>query len=333
MTDQLHGADSLSTARALIVDAAAGKAAAALAAAGVPFLLLRGPALAAVLYDDPAQRPYLDADLLVEPERLSKAEAALAGSGFDESPLEAAFPEGRPQHAHTWRSASGGVVDVHRTLIGVAAPPSTVWRVLSAEVETMCVGGNRIDVPSLSARALIVALHAAHHVDTSGQALDDLQRAIGRLGHTTWLEAAALARTLEAVGPFVSGLSLVPDGRELLQRLDLSPAVSPLAGADRGERSFHVAQGILWLRSTPGALGKLRFARRRLLPSPRAMRQRSRLARRGPVGLGRPTSCAGSTRFGTCRRRSRRSGGRAPDALLCYRQTRGRSKSPASFPT
>jgi hypothetical protein len=286
MTDHLHDADPLSTARALVVDAAAAEAASALAAAEVPFLLLRGPALAAVLYDDPAQRPYLDADLLVEPERLSEAEAALAGAGFDESPLEAAFPEGRPQHAHTWRTASGGVVDVHRTLIGVAAPPSTAWRVLSAEVETMSVQGVRVDVPSLSARGLIVALHAAHHVDTAGQALDDLERAVSRLEHTRWLEAAELARKLEAVGPFVSGLSLVPDGRELLLRLNLSPAASPLAGADRGERSFHVAQGILWLRSTPGTLGKLRFARTRLLPSPRTMRQRSQLARRGLGGLG-----------------------------------------------
>jgi hypothetical protein len=286
MTDPLHGADPLSTARALIVDAAAAKAAAALGAAGVPCLLLRGPALASVLYDDPAQRPYLDVDLLVEPDRLSEAEAALTGSGFDESALEAAFPEGRPQHAHTWRSAFGGVVDVHRTLIGVAAAPPTVWRVLNADVGTISVEGVRIDVPSLSARALIVALHAAHHVDTSGQVLDDLERAVSRLGLTTWVEAADLARKLEAVGPFVSGLSLVPDGRALLQRLDLSPAASPLAGEDRGERSFHVAQGILWLSNTPGAMGKVRFARRRLLPPPRTMRQRSRLARRGLVGLG-----------------------------------------------
>ena len=96
VTDPTYDADLLAAARALVVDAAAAEAVRALWAAGVRCLLLRGPVIAAVLYDERAQRPYRDVDLLVESERLEEAEVALAAAGFEESPLEAALPEGRP---------------------------------------------------------------------------------------------------------------------------------------------------------------------------------------------------------------------------------------------
>jgi Uncharacterised nucleotidyltransferase len=285
MGEPSHRDELLGAARALVADAAAAEAVGALAAAGVRCLLLRGPALAALLYDAPAQRPYVDVDLLVEPERLADAEAALARLGLTESPLEAAFPEGRPQHAHTWRTQSGGMVDLHQTLIGIGAPPDTVWPVLSRDSETIELQGVTTEIPSVATRAVIVALHAAHHVDDSGHALNDLEHALARLAPAAWLEAALLARELDAVEAFVAGLGLSPRGRAELLRLGLDSTASSPRSEVRGERSFHVAQGIAWLRSTPGARAKARFLRRRLLPSPRTMRQRSRLARHGPAGL------------------------------------------------
>jgi Uncharacterised nucleotidyltransferase len=278
--DELLGA-----ARALVVDAATAEAIGVLAAAGVRCLLLRGPALAALLYDAPAQRPYVDVDLLVEPERLAAAEAALERHGLTESPLEAAFPEGRPQHAHTWRTSSGQVVDLHRTLIGIGAPPDTAWRLLSRESETMVLQGVDTEIPSVATRAVIVALHAAHHVDDAGQALSDLERALTRLAPAAWFEAAGLARELEAVEAFVAGLDLSPRGQAKLLQLGLDSTANGMKSKARGERSFHVAQGIAWLGNTPGVRAKARFLRKRLLPSPRTMRQRSGLARRGPAGL------------------------------------------------
>jgi Uncharacterised nucleotidyltransferase len=285
MDQRSHRDELLGAAHTLVVDAAAAQAVGALAAAGVRCLLLRGPALAALLYDAAAQRPYVDVDLLVEPGSMMNAESALARLGLTESPLEAAFPEGRPKHAHTWRTPSGVMIDLHNTLIGVGAPPDTAWLLLSQDSETIELQGVMMEIPSVATRTVIVALHAAHHVDDSGHPLKDLERARERLTPAAWLEAARLARDLDAVEAFVAGLDLSPRGRAELLRLGLDSTGSGPRGEVRGDRSFHVAQGIAWLGSMPGARAKARFLRRRLLPSPRAMRQRSGLARHGPAGL------------------------------------------------
>jgi hypothetical protein len=244
----------------MLADAAAAEAVTALDAAGIRCLLLRGPAIAALLYDDPAERAYLDADLLVQPGSLEHAEAAIVACGCTESPLEVALPEARPGHAHTWRTHAGGMIDLHRTLIGISASQETAW-------------------------AVIVALHAAHHVDSPAHALDDLERALTRLSHSTWAEASRIAAELDALEAFRAGLALSGRGFAELKRLGLDSNAGTTRGKTGGGRVFHVAQGITWLASTPGARAKVSFLRRRLFPSPRAMRSRSSLARRGRVGL------------------------------------------------
>jgi hypothetical protein len=177
------------------------------------------------------------------------------------------------------------MVDLHQTLIGIGATPDTAWRLLSRHAETITLQGVVTEIPSVATRAVIVALHAAHHVDDSGQALSDLERALARLAPEAWFEAAGLARELDAVEAFVAGLDLSSRGRAELLRLGLDSTGSGPRSEARGERPFHVAQAIAWLESTPGARAKARFIRKRLLPSPRTMRQRSQLAHRGPTGL------------------------------------------------
>ena len=49
----------------------------------VPALLLKGPAFARWLYDDSRERSYRDIDLLVAPERIAAAGAALSELGFE----------------------------------------------------------------------------------------------------------------------------------------------------------------------------------------------------------------------------------------------------------
>jgi hypothetical protein len=275
----------LGAVRALILDTTATETLEVLAAAGVRSLLLRGPALAVLLYEDPSRRPYSDVDLLVNPDQLAEAEVALARHGFVESPLETALPEERPKHAHTWRAPSGGTVDLHRTLIGIDALPAATWHVLSRRTEMIPLGGIQAEVPSVASRALIVALHAAHHVDEPSQALNDLELALERLPPPVWVDARGLADELGAIDAFVAGLSLHRRGREQLVRIGLSPTADAARYGARGTRSFHVAQAIVWLAETPGVRAKARFLRHRLVPSARTMRRRSRLARRGPVGL------------------------------------------------
>lgn len=59
------------------------RAARELRAAGIPFLVIKGMASAAVLYDDPLQRPYSDVDLLVRWRDVARAWTALGRAGWD----------------------------------------------------------------------------------------------------------------------------------------------------------------------------------------------------------------------------------------------------------
>jgi putative nucleotidyltransferase-like protein len=276
----------LNAARTLVVDAATAEAVGVLSAAGIRCLLLRGPTLTAALYASPSERLYFDVDLLVDPREFALAEVALARHGLSESPLEVALPDERPRHAHSWCTRSGVVVDLHRTLIGVGAPPEAVWSMLGRNSGRIMVGGVVVDIPAKAALALIVALHAAHHVDDAGQAVVDLGLALDRLSPEAWSGAAVLARELNAVAAFATGLKLSTVGTAVLAELGLDSCESARSVWAKGDRRFHVAQGIAWLANTQGTRAKARFLCRRLLPSPRSMRSRSALARHGPVGLG-----------------------------------------------
>jgi hypothetical protein len=70
-------------ARNLYIRASLGRALAALAAADVPALLLKGSALLETCYPDPAQRELLDLDLLVPPDRIEAGARALADLGYE----------------------------------------------------------------------------------------------------------------------------------------------------------------------------------------------------------------------------------------------------------
>jgi Uncharacterised nucleotidyltransferase len=282
--EHAHGEQLLQTARALALDALAAVVVKRLAEQGTECLLLRGPAIAEVLYKDSEQRSYDDVDLLIHPNGLGAAETALANLGLRQSPLEAALPASRPHHAHTWVTTDGRAVDLHTTLVGVDGAPRNVWAVLRERARARRLEGVDVLVPSDAGLALVVALHAAHHVDRSPRPMDDLERALDLLTANVWSEAGELARRTDAVEAFAAGLGLSSRGQVVLTRLGLE--IKGPARRRSGEMSFHVAQGLAWLQRIPGTRAKVAFLRERLLPSPRAMKRRSGLAARGATGLG-----------------------------------------------
>src|SRR5687768_2648089 len=105
------------------MDVAARDVVAILARAGLRAILLKGPALARWLYEDPAERRYNDIDLLVEAATFELAENALAAAGFR-------FAD-HGEHARAWiRTVDGASVDLHYTLSGAAIDHDEVWRAL-----------------------------------------------------------------------------------------------------------------------------------------------------------------------------------------------------------
>lgn len=262
----------LAAAQALAVDAATAEVSTALARAGVASVLLKGPTLAEWLYRDGSVRSYTDVDLLVAPDRIPAAEAVLARLGFE--PLEE-----DSDHAEPWaRPADLARVDLHRRLWRSAAPPARAWSILCERaVATMPVAAVDVTVPTLPARALLVACHAAQHADVGGKPLEDLRRALDAAPPEVWREAAALAEALGLLHALADGLSLTPAARAVADGLPLVALLqrSPDLAAARLER----------IATTDGLPRRARLVLGVIVPPPDVLRWSSGIARRGRRGL------------------------------------------------
>lgn len=277
-----HSERAAAVARTLLVDSETVRVMAAMRERGVRAVLLRGAAYIELLGYRPGERSYSDSDLLISPSRFPEAEEVLGGLGYRESAIEAVFGERRPQHAHTWLSARG-TIDLHRTLVGVAAEPEEVWQILGARTRTVELLTEEVEVLEASANLFVLGLHALQHAGDD-QARSDLARAAALIPTPVWRQAVELSRSLGAEGPFAAGLRTTPEGAALAEELLLvdRPAA---AAVNRGGESFHLAQGALWVARQRGLAAKLRFLRGKLVPATARMRSQSRLARRGPGGL------------------------------------------------
>jgi hypothetical protein len=268
----------------LRLDAVTAEVVTALRAAGIESVLLRGPAIARWLYEDTNARLYVDVDLLVPHGHIERAEEVLVALGFSDHTVEGVLAHDRPTYAHTWLRGDGSAVDLHYTLLGVRLAPERVWEALAAETEAISVHGTEARVAGSSGRALVVALHAAHHGAGVGQPLDDLARALELLPAELWEEASELAAQLEAQEAFATGLRLLEPGREVAHSLGLPPTRSTET-ALRASTPPPMALGFDWLATTPGMHAKAGLVARKIVPAPRFMRAWSPLARRGRAGL------------------------------------------------
>jgi hypothetical protein len=271
--------------RAMAVDAVTAEAMSALADAGVESVLLKGPSIAGWLYDDPAERPYVDSDLLVDPALAARAHATLERIGFRRGfgPLPHPGMEDAP--SYPWERGDA-VVDLHETLPGAGAERARVWRVLRAGCDEQRIGGRTALVLGEPARLVHVALHASHHGPSVERPVEDLRRAVTRAADEAWAAAATVAREIEALGAFAAGLALLPEGRERLRALGLEPPPrAPRAVRAPDARDVPLAAGFTRLAAAPGLRAKASLLREELLPSPSFMRWWTPLARRSRRGL------------------------------------------------
>lgn len=273
----------LASARTLAADGVTAEVVSVFRRSGVDSILIKGPTLAAWLYRGGPVRYYADSDLVVAPQHYKLAKRLLADLGFEYQHREQDLPPRGLPHAEPWVRASDlGELDLHRTLFGVGVPPQEVWGELSHAREEMSICGCPVAVPSIPARALIVALHAAQHQE--GKPLYDLDRALAAADEDVWRQATALAERLEAVQNFSRGLRMVPKGGDLADRLGLADAELVEAAIGLGSRA-QLAMGFERLDQASGVRAKLRIVARELFPSRDYLRWSSALARRGALGL------------------------------------------------
>jgi Uncharacterised nucleotidyltransferase len=308
---------SRTVARRTRADAEAVRVLDALTRAGVDALLLKGAALARILYHPDEARGYYDVDLLVVPGELRVAGQAIAGLGYRNiNELRGIDDVAGSLHAEVWSALVDGLgnllIDLHWRLDGCQASPEAAWKVLKARRAFTDLGGRRVPTLDQTGLALHLALHAAQHGPGDLQAVGDLERGLERWPRDTWRQAALLAHELWATEAFAAGLRLVPAGAALARQLRLPPA-DPLLWAiahrdTRPRGTFHLdafAQASS-LRERTDVL------RRALLPSPAWIRWEYRWAGEGRarplvayiIHIGRaPFWAARAWRF---RRRARR---------------------------
>jgi hypothetical protein len=270
------------------LDRVAAEVLAAFEAAGVEALLLKGPALAILLYGADQQRRYSDVDLLTAPHDLERAEEVLLGLGFGNSCDNNGIDDiGGVVHAETWtRTAPGSndqtMIDLHRRLPGARATPAMAWAALAARRTSIEIGGGRAPVLDQAGQAMHLAMHAAQHGPAFPKHVDEL---------------ASSSR----VGPPPCGI-LRP----------CSPASSTLPRPS--PRAFACCQRALWSRRDfplghrPSSTGRSgidtsdhegRFTcRRSRAPPVRASASRSCAARCSRLGCGSRPSIPGPPRAG-----------------------------------
>jgi hypothetical protein len=269
------------------VDATTVEVVTAMRAAGIRPILLKGPSIARWLYESKEDRPYTDSDVLVSPDHLAAAESVLRELGFTPVASQSGVDRKlRPLHALPWMPPThlGAVVDLHQSIGDVKGAPAAVWAALSRDTDEIRVNGVAIEVFGVPARALLVAVHAAHHSGLSPAALEDLRRAIAVVSFDDWRRAAALATEIDGREELAYGLGLVPEGAALRRGLGLGgdPGADALL---RQAGTPPLARGVNWILEAPSGRARMRRAVVALFPSPPEMRDWTPLARRGAMGL------------------------------------------------
>jgi hypothetical protein len=122
----------------------------ALAAENVPWMVVKGAALAHLLYSDPADRPLADLDVRIRPEDYQRARQALARAS-------ATLTYEAPSYGNLVADVRGQMVDLETTLSARFVTRLSVADVLSRSRELSLYGGIRVRVPDTVDHALILA--------------------------------------------------------------------------------------------------------------------------------------------------------------------------------
>ena len=188
------------------------------------------------------------------------------------------------RHAWTHVKQDAVSIDLHRTLVGVEAPPKRVWEVCSERARKPRSARSAFVCPSFQAQLLIVGLHAAQHGVESEKTMEDLRRAVDRYNRAEWTLADRTRRESWArIALLGARLCLLDEGRELAQTLRLPRARLPNDAIALDDGPTYRA----WLRSPcPAPRPRPRVVHLgKAFPPPAFMRDWRPLARRGNVGL------------------------------------------------
>lgn len=204
----------------------------ALAAAGIPHAVIKGPSTALWLYDPP--RGYRDVDLLVPMSQVQSASDALSRAHLASS-RSGRVSELAP-HSLLLHSTEGYEVDLHLSLPLVPAGDGDgVWNALAPHIVPLHLDVGTLPSLDEAGRCVVVALHALSS-PPEGQAAEDLGRAVGAVDEATWNDARLLADQLLVRDLFEASLARATGAEVLLSdraRLYISGASGAPLGVQR----------------------------------------------------------------------------------------------------
>lgn len=207
--------------RTLLADATSARVAGDFQEHGVHPLLLKGPALDALLHGSEGRRRYVDTDLLIARADFPAARARLRALGCHrvDRPIEAG------KHAETWVGRGIGVIDLHQTLWGCTAPQDLVYLTAFQTRREMIVGGRVLVVPSVPFLALHAVLHALQSSPGNPRRWDEASLLLRPDRDIDWDEVVRLAERLQATTAFAAAIGRVagPDTPAALESLPTFP--------------------------------------------------------------------------------------------------------------
>jgi Uncharacterised nucleotidyltransferase len=121
-------------------------------------LVLKGPVLARIAYEDPALRPMYDLDLLARPDEVDAAYAVLETLGYHPAALNVPFSE--RHHRHPLAREDAVSVEVHRVLAPIDSPFLRNLTDLWDRAGRTRVGGFELPHPAPDDMLLHLCVHA-----------------------------------------------------------------------------------------------------------------------------------------------------------------------------
>ncbi len=220
----------LAATRALAAASTVRDVAAALDRAGVGWMLWKGPALAALAWDDFSLRHFTDLDLVVRPEDREAAAAALLGAGWRRrSGMTRAQQRAIQAGAAAYdfeRGDAESLIELHWRFAARRFPSPVAVDDAFARGETVEVAGVGLRTPSGRDALELHAMHATKHGWSLAEEVVVFARLIDR-----WPDAASALRTESLGGQGVGALALGFALAEFLVTGEQREAKGPLASA------------------------------------------------------------------------------------------------------
>jgi hypothetical protein len=202
-----------------------------LSSAGVPTVLLKGAALRLTAYRDPAEREFVDIDVLVPKDALKTAMSTLEAGGYAIDSPERSDLYIAHHHHLLLRHPNGTVVELHWALEPEASPFALDAAAFVADARTFATpGGISVAVP----RPEHMVLHLSHQNLENGfihlRRLVDVDRVVANSADFDWefLQREAQRMKVHHIVALTLRLAELLLGtappRELIESLHLEPA-------------------------------------------------------------------------------------------------------------